>query len=134
MDRYSLLVRHEGKRNKMYLDQKGIETIGIGHNLRAVPISDRAVKVIFEDDTAGLDAELQTLPWYIALSEARQAAIFDLAFNVGFHGLLLFTHMISAIAEKDFSRAADEIESSHLEPQRRHDLATMMREDRWLES
>ena len=44
------VIRDEGWRNRMYLDSLGIPSIGVGHNLRDVPISDAAVEQIFADD------------------------------------------------------------------------------------
>ena len=44
------LIREEGKKEKMYVCPTGHRTIGIGHNLDALPISEHAIDVIFRDD------------------------------------------------------------------------------------
>lgn len=93
----ALLELNEGRRNRMYRDTKGIETIGIGHNLRDRAISNRAIDVIFEDDLADHTAELfAVLPWAKDQDEVRQAALIDLAFNLGLPKLLLFKNTLAA--------------------------------------
>lgn len=107
------LVRHEGKKNLMYHDRFGVETIGIGHNLRAKRISDAAVAQIFNDDIADVERDVEReLPWTAALSLPRQAVIFDMAFNLGIAGLLDFTKMLAAIQSEDWVTAAKEMQQS----------------------
>jgi lysozyme len=48
----------EGLRLKPYRDTVGHLTIGIGHNLDAKPISNRAADVILEDDIADVLKDL----------------------------------------------------------------------------
>src|SRR5690349_23604373 len=57
---YEQLERDEAKRNRPYRDSVGKLTIGVGHNLDDKPISDRAVRVILEDDVADARRDLQT--------------------------------------------------------------------------
>ncbi len=49
---YAELERDEGLRLKPYRDTVGKQTIGVGHNLDAKPISERAASCILEDDVA----------------------------------------------------------------------------------
>ena len=135
------LVRHEGKRNRMYTDSRGIATIGIGHNLRDVPISDRAVTVMFEDDLATVERDLEReLPWVAALVLPRQAALYDMAFNLGIGsaaqgtGLLGFVRMLVAAETGDFEGAARQILTSRYRTQvgdRAVTVAAMMRTGQW---
>ena len=135
------LIRYEGKRNRMYLDSKGIPTIGIGHNLRDKSISDRAVAVIFEDDIGDVEREMEReLPWVAALSLPRQAVLYDMAFNMGMGstvektGLLGFAKMLAALQADQWDDAAKEMLDSdyHKDVGRRaEDLAQQMRSGEW---
>jgi len=129
------LIRYEGKRNRMYLDSKGIPTIGIGHNLRDKSISDRAVAVIFEDDLGDVARALEReLPWVAALSLPRQAVLYDMAFNMGLGGLLGFAKMLAALKADQWDEAAKEMLDSdyHKDVGRRaEDLAQQMRSGEW---
>jgi lysozyme len=74
----------EGKRNLAYKDSKGIWTIGIGHNVQERPISDLAIKVIFEEDVDTVVKLLNKyLPWWKNLDTVRKNALIDLGFNLG---------------------------------------------------
>jgi lysozyme len=97
----------EGKRNKMYLDSKGIPTIGIGHNLRDNPISDMAVRVIFEDDVANAEADARKLfPCFDDLTTARKAVIINMMFNMGYETFSQFHHTIEMINSGNYDAAA----------------------------
>src|SRR3990167_2004489 len=94
------LERHEGKRNKMYRDSLGIETIGVGHNLRDKAISDRAVEVIFDDDVNDVLRDLsREFPGYEELNEPRRWVLINMAFNMGVKGLLDFKNTLEAIKD-----------------------------------
>lgn len=107
------LTVDEGKRNKMYLDSKGIPTIGIGHNLRDRFISERAIRVIFEDDTAqAIDDARHLFPSFDSLSDARRAVISNMSFNLGLTRLSAFHDMRAAVEAGDFDKAASEMLNS----------------------
>lgn len=102
------LAIDEGKRNKMYFDSKGIPTIGIGHNLRDNPISDMAVRVIFEDDVADAEVDARKLfPSFDDLTDARKAVIINMMFNMGYETFSQFHHTISLINGGQYIFAAD---------------------------
>jgi lysozyme len=101
------LAIDEGYRNKMYLDSKGIPTIGIGHNLRDKPLTDRAIQVIFEDDMADAEADARKLiKSFDALNDVRKAVVVNMAFNMGFSVLSQFRGTIAAIDAGDYAAAA----------------------------
>lgn len=107
------LTVDEGKRNKMYFDSKNIPTIGIGHNLRDRPISDRAIRVIFEDDVAtAADDARHLFPTFDTLSEARQAVLVNMSFNLGLTRLAAFSKLRAAVSAGDFAGAAAEMLNS----------------------
>lgn len=108
----SRLILDEGKRNRFYLDTKGIPTIGIGHNLN-IPISDRAIDIIFEDDLNEVFKNLdESLPWWRNLDDVRQEALADMCFNLGIEKLLGFAHTLSAWKNGDYPMAADFLKDS----------------------
>ncbi len=106
MDRKLLeqeLAMDEGKKDKMYLDERGVPTIGIGHNLRDDPISNAAISQIFQDDVNAVIAEL--------------------------HGLLEFHHMLTAVKASDWKAAGTYMLASNWAkqvPVRANRLARMM--------
>lgn len=100
------LVVDEGHKNFMYPDSKGIPTIGIGHNLHK-PITDRAVRVIFEDDIADAESDARKLvPTFDALSDVRKAVVVNMSFNMGFDTFSKFHNTLAAINEGRFDDAA----------------------------
>lgn len=102
------LTIDEGYRKKMYLDSKGIPTIGIGHNLRDKPLTDRAIQVIFEDDMADAEADARKLiKSFDALNDVRKAVVINMAFNMGFGVLSQFHNTLAAIDAGDYAAASD---------------------------
>lgn len=136
MDIYTQLMRDEGVRHKMYKDSEGIETIGVGHNLRAKAISQRAVEVILEDDVTDTIRELhEALPWLKDLSDARQGVLINMAFNLGVQGLLGFKNTLKAIQEGRWEDARKGILDSKYAKQvgpRAHRLGLQLVTDRWV--
>jgi len=115
------LTLEEGSKNKAYKDSKGIWTIGIGHNLEARPISDLAVKVIFEEDVDFVVKLLNKyLTWWTTLDTVRQNALIDLGFNLGVGPssedptgkLLLFTGTLEVLKDKNYEECAKHLEST----------------------
>lgn len=103
----ALLELNEGRKARMYRDTRGIETIGIGHNLRDRPISQRAIDLIFQDDLNDHTDELfHAFPWAWNLDEVRQAALIDLAFNMGIPTLRTFKQTLAAFEAGVFESAA----------------------------
>ena len=104
------IIRHEGSENKMYLDSEGIETIGVGHNLRDRPISDRAIMVILEDDIESSILDLHNhFSWYKEIDEPRKNVLINMCFNLGITKLKRFERMIAAIQVSNWGLAADEM-------------------------
>lgn len=102
-------AREEGKRLRMYKCSAGYNTIGIGHNLDAKPISERAAWVIFEDDIADVVADLdRALPWLWEQPEDVQVALGDMCFQMGISRLLKFRKMLAALERGDREEAARE--------------------------
>ena len=112
MDIYAQLERDEGRRLFPYMDQTGNLTIGVGHNLTANGLTNHRIDQILRDDVADISAQLTTLSWFAQLDPVRQAAIVNMAFNMGFLGLLEFHRAISFLESKRYDDAADEVLNS----------------------
>ena len=130
MDYEALLIRHEGCRDSPYIDSLGIQTIGIGHNLHK-PLSHGAIMRIFQDDLADATNDcLHAFPFFADLTEARQAVLINMCFNLGLRGLQKFTKFLAAVERGDYDTAADEMLNSLWCKQvksRAFDLAALMR-------
>jgi len=115
MNRYLLrsqLERHEGLRLKPYLDTVGKLTVGYGRNLEDVGISRDEADFMLDNDIDQVERQLETVDEYRDLDPVRQSVIANMAFNLGFAGLMGFKNMWSAIARRDWDRAADEMLNS----------------------
>lgn len=109
----ALLTEHEGRVAKLYKCSAGFNTIGVGHNLDANPISDAAIDVILTDDIAGVERDLdRALPWWRNEDTVRQAAMIDLCFNMGIGTLLTFKNTLQSWRERFYGGAARGLEQS----------------------
>ena len=106
------LRRDEGVRLSPYEDTVGKLTIGVGRNLTDVGISEEEADYLLANDIKRAHDGLSSYPWYTALDPIRQAAITNMAFNLGLHGLLGFPHFLSAVAKQDWITAASELANS----------------------
>ncbi len=128
------LIRHEGKRNKVYLDSVGIPTIGVGFNLKRAgakttiaavgadyqrlldgkdSLTELQILTLLDGDIQTAIASCQALyPNLAKLNDVRQRVLVDMTFNLGKAGLGQFKKLKQAIEAGDFARAADEMKAS----------------------
>lgn len=107
-----MLIRHEGKKPRMYLDTKGIPTIGVGRNVRDVGLSDDEITYLLKNDIATVAAELRAeFPWFTSLSPTRQDALVDMCF-MGVARFKTFHKTVAAFAVSDFESASREMMNS----------------------
>ncbi len=106
------LRRDEGVRNKIYMDSRGIPSIGVGRNLTDVGLSDVEVDFLLANDITRVQAQLWPFAWYQGLDDVRKGAIENMCFNLGLGGLLHFPHMLSALAKQDWALVAQEMANS----------------------
>lgn len=103
------LARDEGMRLKPYRCTAGRLTIGVGRNLDDVGITAEEADYLLENDLGRAMADLdRALPWWRGLSEARQRALVNMAFNVGLSRLLGFKAMLAALRAGRWGEAAAE--------------------------
>jgi lysozyme len=126
------LKHDEGLRLKPYRCTAGKLTIGVGRNLDDVGIFEAEADYLLGNDIASVAADLdRALPWWRELSDARQRALANMAFNLGLSRLLGFKNMLVALHGGEFDRAADAALSSAWASQvgdRSKRIAAMFRE------
>ena len=125
------LVKHEGLRLQVYQDTLGIDTIGIGRNLKDrgiskeeldeldIPTIDHVYEygiteadamLLAENDVQIVEEELlRAHPCVEDLDAVRQLVLVDMAFNLGVPRLCKFKKMWAAIHENKFDVAAKEM-------------------------
>jgi lysozyme len=125
------LIDGEGLVLTVYQDTLGIDTIGIGRNLKDRGISKAELNhmdipnmdVVYEhgitkedavylatNDVQIVEEELcRAHPCVDSLDSVRQLVVMDMAFNMGVPRLKKFKNMWAAIHEKDFPTAAKEM-------------------------
>ena len=126
------LIVHEGLRLKPYRCSAGKLTIGIGRNLEDRGITEVEARYLCLNDIGVVEVELtRNFPRWLELSERRQMALADMAFNLGWPRLSGFRRMLLAIEAGDYEAAAAEMLDSRWAQQvgrRAETLARMMRE------
>lgn len=149
------LIKHEGKRSKVYKDSEGVPTIGVGFNLKR---SDAKAKIealgldyikVFSGDQEMTDPQIDTLlvadmdvviadaksvvQSFDLLSDVRKRVVTDMVFNLGKTKFNKFAKMLAAIEDKKFDDAAKEMKDSKWCEQvktRCTTLQTMMKTDK----
>lgn len=111
-----LIIMHEGFRQFAYDDSDGLTarapkgklTIGYGRNLESRGLSQQEAMYLLMNDVADCHGLLKNRPWFYNAKPARQAALIDMCYNMGFTGLMGFRKMIAAMVNDDWDLAADE--------------------------
>lgn len=107
------LIRDEAIRLKPYRDTVGKLTIGVGRNLDDVGITISEAMFLLESDIAKVTRELSLkFEWWLKLSDVRQQAIANMAFNLGVPRFSGFHKLIAALDAKDYVVAAAEMMDS----------------------
>ncbi len=127
------IKRHEGFRDRVYLDSEGKPTCGWGHYLwigSKVPVE--ACEAFFKQDIAdAMSSYLTILPHMRKhLNVNRARVIVEMIFNMNVAKVLQFKKMWMAIEENDFETAAKEMLDSKWANQvkgRAIELAEIMR-------
>ena len=107
---HAQLRLHEGVEKKVYLDTEGIETIGVGRNLKDRGLSDDEIDYLLQSDIVICINELdKKFEWFKGLDIIRKRVLIDMMFNLGMPRLNGFANMLSAVEQKDWSAAANEM-------------------------
>ena len=109
------LIDEEGLSLKCYTDSEGYPTIGVGHLLKT-PCDDitleYAGKLLAEDIKIAKTELRGKLPVYAELDPVRQYVLLSMCFNLGITKLLQFKKMITALENKNYALAAQEMQDS----------------------
>lgn len=127
-----MIKEHEGKRLMPYSCSEGKMTIGYGRNLTDVGISESEAETLFENDLDRAYGIASQYVYFDELDPARQAALMDMAFQLGVAGLAGFKKMHRALAEGNFELAAAEALDSlwaNQTPSRAEKIAGILRGD-----
>lgn len=107
--------KHKG-RHAAYLDHLGFWTIGIGRLIdrrKGGGISDVEAAYLLQNDISRITSELsRSLPWWEYLDEVRQAALINMAFQLGTEGLLKFKKTLALVGQGNYAAAGREARNS----------------------
>jgi lysozyme len=127
------IKRHEGFRDRVYLDSEAKPTCGWGHYLYVgskVPLA--ACEAFFSQDLADAVSSFRTIQPYLRrqLNVNRARVITEMIYNMNLTKVLKFQKMWMAIELRDFETAAKEMLDSQWAEQtkgRAIELAEIMR-------
>lgn len=108
----NLLILHENLKLKVYKDSLGIETIGVGRNIRDKGISLNTALQMLDEDIDECYEDLQTFSWFNALDDIRQEVLLDMRFNLGPTRFRGFKNTLRAVEEGRYSDAASSMLAS----------------------
>lgn len=131
VDTYMQFIEpHEGKRNYVYDDSRGIPTVGIGFNLNrknaesilrmfgvnyqsvldGERVSDEVIYKIFEEDVKYAIGRTEDLvPSFDRQPDEMKLVLVDMCFNLGHVGLSKFRKFLAAVDQRDYTKAASEM-------------------------
>ena len=110
------LIRDEGKELTPYPDSLGNLTVGIGHLLKNDEKRERITEAQCREYLLGdiVDAENKLngiMPGWRSLSDVRQRAMVNLAFNLGWK-LKKFVNFLAAMEREDYADAGRHLRAS----------------------
>lgn len=122
---FKQLKRHEGYSRHVYKCPAGFDSIGYGYNIIANPLqlSDITIAAFYQFGIRDSWAEkllLQEahrmrhdlsgkLAWWSKLSEPRQEALLNMAYNIGSNGVMKFKKTLAFLERGDYEKAAAEM-------------------------
>jgi lysozyme len=116
-----MIREHEGTRFKPYKDLLGLWTVGVGHLIgdgKTLPsemnrtFSEAEVQQMFDKDFNESAAEASKIPGYGKMNETGKAALIDLTFNMGKSWYKDWPKLMTSFENKDYNKAADNLEGS----------------------
>jgi GH24 family phage-related lysozyme (muramidase) len=135
----AMIMQHEGKVNYPYKDSLGLWTIGVGHliqpgngktlppeydayknnggpydkkNNKTPAMTDEQILKLFDEDFEHHKKMAMATPGWDLANETGQAAMIDLAFNMGGGWYKKFPNTSKALAAGDFNKASEGLKDS----------------------
>ena len=123
------LKEHEGFRGMPYNDKLGYPTIGYGTKL---PINEDEAELLMKHRLEQKRDELIiAMPFVYNLPDDKQKVLYEMSYQMGVDGVLLFKRMWSALKSGDFETASkemlDSLWATIQTPERAERLAKIMR-------
>jgi lysozyme len=124
---YKELSQEEGVRYLPYKDTVGIWTVGLGHNMQAMPVANIIHRpfgngdkltpdesaMLFRRDLTNVFNDLdKRLPWWRDNDAARQYVLISLCFNLGIAGLIQFKNTLAAYQSKNWTKVVSGLKQS----------------------
>ena len=110
------LTAEEGRKNRTYYDGLGFVTGGIGHLLdprKGGTLPDKVIDLLFQMDVdEKLNEFFVRIPWAANLSEPRQRALVNMAFQMGVDGVLKFENMLRCLQAGEWEAAVSAAKDS----------------------
>ena len=125
------IKHHEGYSKDPYKDHLGYWTVGWGHNIHWITEMPQHEQWLKQDVREAIDNAQIWLPSIGELSDTRQEVIAEMFFQMGASRMEGFKRLRAALQDKDFERAAYEMNDSrwaNQTPVRAQELITLMRE------
>ena len=116
-----MIKKHEGVRTRPYKDSLGLWTVGVGHLIgdgKSLPpewnreFTKEEVNALFLKDYEKHKEMAMKTPGWSKANETGQAAMIDLAFNMGGSWYKKFPATSKALEAGDFEKAADNLKDS----------------------
>ena len=122
------LKRFEGFRRYAYQCSQGKLTIGYGTMIErgGYGVPEHIAEALLIEYTEQLTRRFEELDWFRDLDQPRREAIIEMAYQMGYDGVLGFERMINAIKAEDWGRVhAEALDSRWAEqtPARARDVA-----------
>lgn len=120
------IIKEEGFVSRPYKCSEGVLTFGHGLTY----ITEEESKEIVKNRIEEIISKLPVVLGKISLDDFRKTIIIDMCFQLGIEGVRSFKKMLTALANYDYDRAADEMLNSkwHIQtPARCEMLANRMR-------
>lgn len=131
----SNLKKHEGLSLTLYKCPAGKLTIGYGHNIEDIGITEDVAELLLQQDAFIAAKQVSSnIDCFYSLTEARQYVLIDMCFNMGLSKLMQFKKMLRALDLGDYKTAAKEMLNSKWAVQvksRANYLACVMQSGIW---
>lgn len=124
-----MLRRHEGLRNKAYECSEGYQTVGIGRNLTTKGLSNDEIAYLFTNDLQDSMEICEKYAYWDLVSPPRQAALIDMAFQLGATGYSKFVKMHLALQDGNWTEACRQcLDSLYAKqtPERAQEIANIL--------